>query len=73
MRAFGQVARSVGKRPQGVKRIGGVGAIDLRQQQGAGALQGLLSFSKDDCTSSLGWPPFVQRTFDRERSGVLCT
>jgi hypothetical protein len=23
-----------------------------------------MSFSEDDCTSSLGWPPCVQRTSD---------
>ncbi|PAX09822.1 hypothetical protein CR533_29555, partial [Klebsiella pneumoniae] len=32
-----------------------------------------LSFSEGDCTSSLGWPPCVHRTSDRERSEVLCT
>ncbi|EPJ2812775.1 hypothetical protein ACTHGN_005918, partial [Pseudomonas putida] len=34
---------------------------------------GNLSFSEGDCTSSLGWPPCVHRTSDRERSEVLCT
>lgn len=32
-----------------------------------------VSFSEGDCTSSLGWPPCVHRTSDRERSEVLCT
>lgn len=32
-----------------------------------------MSFSEGDCTSSLGWPPCVHRTSDRERSEVLCT
>lgn len=33
----------------------------------------IMSFSEGDCTSSLGWPPCVHRTSDRERSEVLCT
>lgn len=38
-----------------------------------GKTKAKLSFSEGDCTSSLGWPPCVHRTSDRERSEVLCT
>ncbi|MEX6867152.1 hypothetical protein AB2D15_33960, partial [Pseudomonas aeruginosa] len=47
----------------------------VRQNEGFAELyRGMaLSFSEGDCTSSLGWPPCVHRTSDRERSEVLCT
>ena len=38
-----------------------------------GSYRTYVSFSEGDCTSSLGWPPCVHRTSDRERSEVLCT
>ena len=32
-----------------------------------------MSFSEDDCTSSLGWPPCVHMNPERDVSEVLCT
>ena len=32
-----------------------------------------LSFSEDDCTNSLDWPPCVHMTLERDVSEVLCT
>jgi hypothetical protein len=37
------------------------------------ALTWPLSFSEDDCTSSLGWPLYVLMTPERDVSEVLCT
>lgn len=54
----------------------GVDARHLYEDRASGAKDdrfGLVSFSEGDCTSSLGWPPCVHRTSDRERSEVLCT
>ncbi|HGY2327138.1 TPA: hypothetical protein ACNVQ0_006485 [Pseudomonas aeruginosa] len=47
--------------------------LDATQAEAVKAWQSRLSFSEGDCTSSLGWPPCVHRTSDRERSEVLCT
>lgn len=30
-------------------------------------------FSEDDCTGSLGWPPCVHMTAERDVSEVICT
>ena len=60
-------------RPPAGARVIAMGAIKARLTLTDLLCGVLMSFSEGDCTSSLGWPPCVHRTSDRERSEVLCT